>query len=68
MMDKFDQDVDTLLPDLAMRVQEQAVSDDPNDPHGYGKISPSKCKDMFENPPTFEKTRNHSNAVSGKQL
>ena len=59
MIDRFDQDIETALPGLAMRVQEQAESNDREDPHGCGKIDPSKYKDMFENPPTFEKAWNH---------
>ena len=52
VIDKFDQDAESLLPDLEMRVQEQTVSDD--DPHGYRQIDPSKYKDMFDDPPTFD--------------
>ena len=52
LVDKFGESVEDVLPDLAMRVQEEPMVDP-------STVDPSKYKDMFENPKTFDEAWNH---------
>ena len=60
---KFDTEIEEMLPDLACKAQDSH--------HGgkvdYEKIDPSKYKDMFESPKTFNGAWNHPEPFQRKQ-